>query len=114
MYKGSHKSERSGSDVLQSVDSEFHDIVSDADLFRRTTEKFLDNIIDTLIIGVVHEVHRNVKCGFVNLDEYLKPEPSSQHDKLPPLVDIFSHLNYRIKRQDCLCRNCDRLVLGSG
>lgn len=111
MYKGSHKS---GSDVLQSVDSEFRDIVGDADLFRRTTEKFLDNTIDALTLGVVHEVHRNVKCGFVDLDEYLKPEPSGgQRDKLPPLVDIFSQLNYRIERQECLCRNCDRLVVAS-
>lgn len=113
MYKSSHKSERSGLDVLQSVDREFHDIVSDADLFCGTTEKFLDNIIDTLILGVVHEVHRNVKCGFVNLDEYLKPEPSGQHNKLPPLVDIFSHLNYSIKRQECLCGTCGRLVVAS-
>lgn len=106
-----HKTDRSVSEVLLNVDKEFHEIVSSEEVFRKTTEKFLDNVVDMLILGVVHEVHRNVKCGFVNLDEYLKPESSGQREKMPPLIDIFSHYSYKMQKHECLCRLCNKFVL---
>ncbi|KAK4885059.1 hypothetical protein RN001_001330 [Aquatica leii] len=87
------------------VDKEFQEIVSNKELLRQASEKYLERLIDNITIGVVFEVHRNKKAKVVELDK----EIIDKQDGPRPCVDIFGPYNFK-KKYECLCRNCDRIV----
>lgn len=87
-------------------DKEFHEIVSNKEILRRTTEKFINNLIDEITLGIIFDTHRKFKTRAFNLDRDTSP---TQTEDPPTNVDIFGQHNMK-KTQECVCPNCDRAV----
>ncbi|KRT83373.1 hypothetical protein AMK59_4572, partial [Oryctes borbonicus] len=87
-------------------DKEFHEIINNKEILKRTTEKFLNNLIDDITIGIIFDAHRKFKTKAFNLDRDNSP---TEIEDTPPNVDIFGQHNMK-KTQECVCPNCDRAV----
>ncbi|KAI4469232.1 ataxin-7-like protein 3 [Holotrichia oblita] len=90
-------------------DKEFHEIVNNKEILKRTTEKFLNNLIDDLTLGIIFDAHRKFKTKAFNLDRDTSP---AEAEETPSNIDIFGQHNMK-KTQECVCPNCDRAVAAS-
>lgn len=61
-------------------DRDFHDIVSDKQVLRRTTEKFLNNMIDQITLGIIFDEHRKAKINGFDLNGDNAPPLTEQND----------------------------------
>lgn len=61
-------------------DKEFHEIVSDKQVLRRTLEKFLNNMIDEITLGIIFDEHRKAKINGFNTNGDDAPITAEQHD----------------------------------
>lgn len=66
-------------------DKEFHEIVSNKEVLAASTEKFLNNIIDEITLGIIFDLHRKYKTDSFSLDS--DHSPSSEETLLN--VEIF-------------------------
>lgn len=89
-------------------DKEFHEIVSNKEILKRTTEKFLNNIIDDITLGIIFDAHRKFKTKAFNLDRDKSP-PAVEENDTPSNTDIFGH-HHTKEKQECVCPNCNRAV----
>lgn len=72
-------------------DKEFHEIVSNKEVLSTATEKFLNNIIDEITLGIIFDLHRKYKTDSFSLDS--DHSPSSGETVLN--VDIFGQHKVR-------------------
>lgn len=69
-------------------DKEFHDIVIDKPVLRRTLEKFLNNMIDEITLGILFDEHRKAKINGFDLVGDDTPVTPEHHD----LIQVLSNL----------------------
>lgn len=96
---------------IYTFDREFHEIVTNKDVLRRTTEKFLYNLIDDMTLGIIFDTHRKFKTNAFSLDR--DESPSEINNTFPSNVDIFGQNNIK-KTMDCMCPKCGRDVEATG
>lgn len=92
-------------------DKEFHEIVTNMDVLRRTTEKFLNNLIDDITLGVIFDMHRKFKMKTFNLDN--DDSSSTINLDIENRMDIFNQGHVK-KTMECMCPKCGKCVLATG
>lgn len=70
----------SGGPSSFTYDRDFHEIVTDKPVLRRTLEKFLNNMIDEITLGLIFDEHRKAKINGFNLNCDDAPITPEQHD----------------------------------
>lgn len=92
-------------------DKEFHEIVSNVDVLRRTTEKFLNNLIDDITLGIIFDMHRKFKMNTFNLD--MDDMSPNMNLDIETRTDIFNQSHVK-KTMECMCPKCGKCVLATG
>lgn len=95
------------SNKTSAYEGDVSEIIANKDVLKRTTEKFLSNMIDEITFGVILECHRMYRTnawGCINVDE-----TQDQKDAPPLGVHIFGEHTLK-KTQECQCPICDRTV----
>ncbi|KAL3287347.1 hypothetical protein HHI36_001821 [Cryptolaemus montrouzieri] len=92
-------------ELFGKLSKDFHEIVNNKQLLRTATEKFLNNLIDDLTLGVIFDIHRKAKTRAFDLDG----EGDGVEVEKGMDIEIFSQYNIK-KTQDCVCPYCDRAV----
>lgn len=92
-----------------SFDKEFHDIVSENINFSQTVERFLNNLIDDITLGIIFDIHRKFKTnGFsLDVDDFSTSEINTQN------MDTFGHRNKKKTQELCNCPHCDKVMAAS-
>lgn len=92
--------------------SEFYNYMSDPTNVETATNYLFHSLLDEAILGVVFEVHYELKTGTSDAVEG-QPEDSKPYNIVDaPDFDVFGS-NTAKKQMDCNCPNCDRLVAAS-
>lgn len=87
-------------------DIDFHEIVTDKAVLSTTTEKFLNNIIDEITLGIIFDMHKRFKTDVFNLDGDNATETRPEHMN----GDIFVQHNIKRNRDVCECPICHSFV----
>lgn len=75
-------------------DREFHEIVTDKPVLRRTLEKFLNNMIDEITLGLIFDEHRKAKINGFNLNCDDAPITPEQHDLILVINQCYTNLRF--------------------
>jgi SAGA-associated factor 11 len=77
----------------------------------------LEELVDDAVLGVVFEVHRASKLGFLAVEEGSK-EAGLAVDQTYPIVveanlDVFGQAALKNKQHECICPSCNRSLAAS-
>lgn len=90
----------------------FKRILSSEDETERTTKYIWDEVIDEVVLGLCFEVHREVKMGFIFLDE-TDEESEKKYEIVDEIgLDVFGQVPMK-KQFECVCPNCQRNLAAS-
>ncbi|KAK9892269.1 hypothetical protein WA026_019071 [Henosepilachna vigintioctopunctata] len=92
-------------ELFSKLNRDFHEIITNKPLLRASTEKFLNNLIDELTLGIIFDIHRTAKTKAFDLDDEIEELEIEKGVN----IDVFSQYNIK-KTQDCVCPYCDRAV----
>lgn len=98
--------ENSESSPSFTLDKEFHEIVTNKEVLSATTEKFLNNLVDEITLGIIFDFHRKYKTDSFSLDGEL----STSSGETLSNVDIFAQHKVKKNQYLCNCPNCHRVV----
>lgn len=87
-------------------DIDFHEIVTDKATLSTVTEKFLNNIIDEITLGIIFDMHKKFKTEVFSLDCDNPTEAHPEHMN----GDIFGQPNIKRNREGCECPICHAFV----
>lgn len=77
----------------------------------------LDELVDDAVLGVVFEVHRASKLGFLAVEEGSKEAGLAVDQNYPIVVeanlDVFGQAALKNKQHECICPSCNRALAAS-
>ncbi|XP_045480132.1 SAGA-associated factor 11 homolog [Harmonia axyridis] len=92
-------------ELFSKLSRDLHDIVSNPQLLRTSTERFFNNLVDELTLGIIFDTHRKAKTRAFDFDD----EGDGIEIERGEDIETFSQYNIK-KTQDCVCPYCDRAV----
>lgn len=92
-------------ELFAKLSEDLRGIVSNPQLLRSSTEKFFNNLVDELTLGIIFDTHRKAKTRAFDFDD----EEDGIEIERGEDIETFSQYNIK-KTQDCVCPYCDRAV----
>lgn len=91
--------------IEYTFDKEFHDLVTDKENISHVTERFLNNLIDDITLGIIFDIHRKFKTnGFcLDVDDF-----STSEIKILNKDGFGQHKIKKSKEPPCKCPQCGR------
>lgn len=89
-------------ELFQQLASDFHNLVTNKELLRTSTEKLLTSLVDEFTLGIIFDVHRKYKTNAYDLNG---EEDGYELQKAPDITALSNYPTKKIKK-NCICPEC--------
>lgn len=97
---------------IDSSEPNFKRLLSTEDDTEKAMKFVWDDVMDDVMLGLCFEVHRDVKCGVLFLDE-TDEENEKKYEIVDEIgLDVFGQVPMK-KQFECVCPNCQRNLAAS-
>lgn len=90
--------------LFEHLIEDFQDLMSDKQVVRNCVEKFIDNVVSELTLGIIFDVHRKCKTNAYCLDVEENGEDEDTNK-----TEVFQQNSVKSNLK-CICPNCERVV----